>query len=137
MSGGKCPSLGGRIIMSRYLLSVHMVEGEAPQAMTEEEMQQSMQQIGTLEKEMESSGAWVSSARLHGPESASVVRVSRGKVTTTDGPFTETKEQLGGFYIIEAADLDEALSWASKVTQVINTPVEVRPFADYADQPRA
>jgi hypothetical protein len=123
--------------MSKYLLSVHMVEGEAPQAMTEEEMQQSMQQIGTLEKEMESSGAWVSSARLHGPESASVVRVSRGKVTTTDGPFTETKEQLGGFYIIEAADLDEALSWASKVTQVINTPVEVRPFADYADQPRA
>jgi hypothetical protein len=121
--------------MPRYLLSVHMVEGETHGQMSEEDMRQSMKQIAALEKEMYSSGAWVSSARLH--ESANVVRVSNGKVMTTDGPFIETKEQLGGFYIIEAEDLDKALGWASKVTQVIDTPVEVRSFADFADEPRA
>jgi hypothetical protein len=123
--------------MTRYLLSVHTVQGEAREPMTEEEMQHSMKRIGELEKEMQSSGAWVSSARLDGPEAASVVRVSGGRVLTTDGPFTETKEQLGGFYIIEAENFDAALNWASRVTQVINTPVEVRSFVDFADEPRA
>jgi hypothetical protein len=122
--------------MTRYLLSVHTVQGEAREPMTEEEMQHSMKRIGELEKEMQSSGAWVSSARLDGPEAASVVRVSGGRVLTTDGPFTETKEQLGGFYIIEAENVDAALNWASKVTQAVNTPVEVRSFADFADEPR-
>jgi hypothetical protein len=122
--------------MTRYLLSVHGVEGEEREPITDEEMQQSVKQIATLEQEMKSAGAWVSSARLHGPATASVVRVSEGKVLTTDGPFAETKEYLGGFYIIEAEDLDAALAWASKVTRAINTPVEVRPFADFADVPR-
>jgi hypothetical protein len=124
------------IAMTRYFLSVHTVEGEQREPMTDEQMQQSMRQISTLEGEMQSSGVWVSSARLHGPDAATVVRLSGGRILTTDGPFTETKEQLGGFYIIEADDLDEALTWASKVTQVINAPIEVRPFADFADQPR-
>jgi hypothetical protein len=123
--------------MTRYLLSVHTVEGEARKPMSEQEMHHSMKRIRALEKEMHSSGAWVSSARLDGPERASVVRVSGGRILTTDGPFTETKEQLGGFYIIEAEDLDAALNWASRVTEVINTPVEVRSFADFADEPRA
>jgi hypothetical protein len=123
--------------MPRYLLSVHTVEGAVREPVTEDEMRHSMKRIGQLEEEMESSGAWVSSARLHGPEAATVVRVSGGKVLTTDGPFAETKEHLGGFYIIEVEDLDTAVGWASKVTQVINTPVEVRPFADFADEPRA
>jgi hypothetical protein len=130
------PALRREDPMTRYLLSVHTIEGDAREPMTEEEMQRSMKEIGELEAEMKSSGAWVSSARLHGPDAATVVRVSGGKVLTTDGPFAETKEQLGGFYIIEAEDLDAALGWASKVTQVIDTPVEVRPFADFADEPR-
>jgi hypothetical protein len=50
-------------------------------------------------------------------------------VLTTDGPFAESKEHLGGFYIIEARDLDAALAWASKVTRIVNAPIEVRPFA--------
>ena len=123
--------------MTRYLLSVHMVEGEQLEPMTDEQMQRSKREIRALEGEMQSSGAWVSSARLDGPEAATVVRFSGGRILTTDGPFTETKEQLGGFYIIEANDLEEALSWASKVTRVIEAPIEVRPFADFADQPRA
>lgn len=79
---------------------------------------------------MKSTGAWSFSGRLHAPDTATVVRVSNGEVLTTDGPFAESKEHLGGFYIIEAADLDAALAWASKVTRAINAPIEVWPFAD-------
>jgi hypothetical protein len=117
--------------MTRYLLSVHTVEGEARDPMTDEEMQHSYKQVLLIEEEMKSAGAWVFSGRLHEPETATVVRQSDGDVLTTDGPFAESKEHLGGFYIIEAEDLDAALAWASKVTEVIKTPIEVRPFADW------
>jgi hypothetical protein len=117
--------------MTRYLLSVHTVEGEAREPMTDEEMQQSYKQVLLIEEEMKSAGAWVFSGRLHEPDTATVVRQSDGDVLTTDGPFAESKEHLGGFYIIEAEDLDAALAWASKVTEVIKTPIEVRPFADW------
>jgi hypothetical protein len=123
--------------MARYLLSVHTVEGEAREPMTDEEMQQSHKQLRVLEGEMKSAGAWVFSGRLHEPDTATVVRVSGGEVVTTDGPFVESREHLGGFYIIQAADLDAALAWASRVTAAIRTPIEVRPFADFADEPRA
>jgi hypothetical protein len=117
--------------MAHYLLSVHSVEGEARDPMTEEEMRQFMERVGVLEEEMKSAGAWVFSGRLHEPDTATVVRVSGGEVLTTDGPFAESKEHLGGFYIIEADDLDAALAWASKVTGAINAPIEVRPFRDF------
>jgi len=123
--------------MTRYLLSVHTVEGEARKSITDEERQESFRQLAILEKEMESAGAWVFSGRLHEPDTATVVRVSGAEVLTTDGPFAESKEHLGGFYIIEAEDLDGALAWASKVTRAIKTPIEVRPFADFADEPKA
>jgi len=99
-------------------------------------MQHSWQQIGALEAEMKSSGAWVFSGRLHEPDTATVVRVDNGDILTTDGPFVETREHLGGFYIINAEDLDAALAWASKVTRIIGAPIEVWPFADFADEPR-
>jgi hypothetical protein len=123
--------------VTQYLLSVHGVEGEVGAPMTDEEMQQSWKQIGLLEKEMKSTDAWVFSGRLHDPDTATVVRISGGEVVTTDGPFVESKEHLGGFYIIQAEDLDAALAWASKVTSAIKVPIEVRPFADFADEPRA
>lgn len=121
--------------MARYLLSVHSVDGEVNEPMTAEEMQESWKQIGILEREMKSAGAWVFSGRLHEPDTATVVRLSNGKLLTTDGPFVESKEHLGGFYVIEAEDIDTALAWASKVTGVINVPIEVRPFAAFADEP--
>jgi hypothetical protein len=96
--------------------------------MTDEEMQQMMARVRALEEELKSSGSWVFSGRLHEPDTATVVRVSEGEVLTTDGPFAESKEHLGGFYIIEAEDLDAALTWGSKVTAAINAPIEVRPF---------
>jgi hypothetical protein len=117
--------------MTHYLLSVHSVEGEVREPMTDEEMQQSHQQLGILEQEMKSAGAWVFSGRLHQPDTATVVRVGEGEVVTTDGPFVESKEHLGGFYIIQAADLDAELGWASKVTEAIKVPIEVRPFAGF------
>ena len=68
------------------------------------------------------------------PTTATVVRENAGEVLLTDGPFVETKEQLGGFWVIEAADLDAALAWARKATVACQAPVEVRPFQDEPEQ---
>ena len=122
--------------MTRYMLSVHSVASDMQEPMPAEEMQHSWQEIQKIEAEMKSSGAWVFSGRLHDPDTATVVRVANGETLTTDGPFVEAREHLGGFYIINATDLDDALALASKVTRVIGSPIEVRPFADFADEPR-
>jgi len=114
--------------MTKYLLSVHSVEGEAAAPMSEEEVRQFMEGVGALEQEMRSAGAWLFGGALHEADTATVVRVSGGEVLTTDGPFAEAKEHLGGFYIIEADDLDAALAWASKTTAAVSKPIEVRPF---------
>jgi hypothetical protein len=116
--------------MGKYLLSVHTVEGQGRGPMSEEEMQEFGKRIGSVEEEMRSSGAWVFSGRLHEPDTATVVRMAGGEVLTTDGPFAESKEHLGGFYIIEAEDLDAALAWGSKVTAAVGQPIEVWPFRD-------
>ena len=121
--------------MPRYLLSTHTVEGEQREPMSEEQMHEMSQRVATTEQEMSASGAWVFSARLHGPETATVVRVSGGDALTTDGPFAESKEHLAGFYMIDAQDLDGALGWATRVSEAIGRPIEVRPFAGFADQP--
>lgn len=114
--------------MAKYLLSLHSVAGEVGGPMTDEDMQQYMKQINALEDEMRSTGTFVFGGALHQPDTATVVSVSGGAVLTTDGPFAESKEHLGGFYIIEAEDLDGALRWASKVTEIVKKPIEVRPF---------
>ena len=114
--------------MTQYLLSVQSVEGEVGDPMTDEQMQQSWQQIQVLNEELKAAGAWVFGGALHEPDTATVVRMSGGEVLTSDGPFAESKEHLGGFYIIEAEDLDAALAWASKTTAVVGKPIEVRPF---------
>ena len=118
--------------MPRYLLSTHTVDGQVREPMTDRQMKHSWEEIQALEAEMKSAGAWVFSGRLHDADTATVVRVANGEILTTDGPFVEAKEHLGGFYIIEAADLDAALGWAAKVTQTISSPIEVWPFADSA-----
>jgi hypothetical protein len=116
--------------MKQYLLSVHGVQGEVREPMSDEEIQRSYKQVQILQQKMKSSGAWVFGGRLAEPDTATVVRRAGGELLTTDGPFAESREHLGGFYIIEAADLDDALGWASKVTDIINQPIEVRPFWD-------
>jgi len=117
--------------MKQYMLSVHMVEGE-PQP-PEDEIQQMYKDVDVVNAEMQRAGAWVFGGGLHPAETATVVKVSDGEVVTTDGPFAETKEQLGGFWVIKATDLDEALGWAAKATRACRGPVEVRPFQDDAE----
>jgi hypothetical protein len=116
--------------MTHYLLSVHSVAGAVREPMTDEQMRLSYERVMALESEMKAAGALVFSGRLAEPDTATVVRVSGGEVLTTDGPFVESKEHLGGFYIVEAADLDAALTWAGKTTAIIGAPIEVRPFWD-------
>jgi len=118
--------------MTHYMLSVHSRDGEAGPAMTAEEIQESWSRISALEEDLKATGAWVFSARLHEAGTATVVRVANGEVLMTDGPFAESKDHLGGFYIIEAADLDAALVWAARVTSAVGHPIEVRPFVDVA-----
>jgi len=114
--------------MPQYMLSVHMVEGDARPSMTQDEMELQMKRIGELEADMRARGAWQFSARLHDPDTATVVRKVDGRRVVSDGPFAESKEHLGGFYVIEAADLDEALDWAERTVDATGMPIEVWPF---------
>lgn len=113
--------------MTQYLLAVH--HANAFPDMPKEEWLQSFADTGVLNDKMQEAGALVFAGGLRGgPESATVVRQSGGEIVVTDGPYTETKEHLGGFWIITAADLDEALDWARQATVACRVPVEVRPF---------
>ena len=114
--------------MTQYLLSVHIDEGAEPPEWIEE----AYRDVDALNEEIKAEGAWVFGGGLHPTDTATVVRVEGSEVITTDGPFAETKEQLGGFWIIEAADLDAALAWAAKATKACRAPVEVRPFQEDA-----
>ncbi|MGH9132224.1 MAG: YciI family protein [Acidimicrobiales bacterium] len=114
--------------MKQYLLAVHMVEGEP--SPTEEEMQRTYKAVDVVNEEIRSAGAWVFAGGLHPASIATVGRSKDGQVVTTDGPFAETKEQLAGFWVIEAPDLDAALAWAAKGSAACGGPVEVRPFQE-------
>jgi hypothetical protein len=114
--------------MKQYLLSVHLVEGEPTPS--EAEIQQMYKAVDAVNDEIREAGAWVFAGGLYPPSTATVVRAQGGQVVTTDGPFAETKEQLGGFWVIQAADLDAALDWAAKASAACGGPVEVRPFQE-------
>jgi hypothetical protein len=116
--------------MKQYLLSVHTVEGEAPSA---EDAEAAYRDVDAFNAELQDHGAWVFAGGLHPADTATVVRITEGDVVTTDGPFAETKEQLGGFWIITADDLDAALAWATKGARACRGPVEVRPFQEIPD----
>jgi hypothetical protein len=113
--------------MTQYLMSVWMVEGTEPFASTEE-MEQAYKDVEAFNTELKASGNWVFAGGLHPASTATVVKVDGGEVITTDGPFAETKEQLGGFWVVEAKDLDDALALAARATVACKAPVEVRPF---------
>src|SRR5687768_6439515 len=114
--------------MTQYMLSVHMVEGEPLPA--EDEIPTIYADVDKFNEEVKAAGAWVFAGGLHPADTATVVTAKDGDVITTDGPFAETKEQLGGFWVVEAADLDAALAWAAKGSKACQAPVEVRPFQD-------
>jgi hypothetical protein len=114
--------------MTQYLLSVWMVEGEP--VPSDDQMQRLNVAVSTFNAELRAAGAWVFAGGLHPPTTATVVRGQGSQVVTTDGPFAEAKEQIGGFWIIEATDLDAALDWAAKGSAACEGPVEVRPFQE-------
>ncbi len=114
--------------MTQYLLAVHIIEGEPTPS--EEQMQQAYKAVDVYNDELKAAGAWVFAGGLHPSSTATVVRAQGGQVVTTDGPFAETKEQLGGFWIIDVSDLDAALDWAARGSAACGGPVEVRPFQE-------
>ena len=114
--------------MTQYMLSVHHSPDAPPPP--PDQMQKAFEHGNAVNAEMQAAGAWVFGGGLHPPEIATVVRDVDGEAIITDGPFAETKEQLGGFWIIIAPDLDAALAWAAKASAACMGPVEVRPFQD-------
>jgi hypothetical protein len=122
--------------MTTYLLSVIHEAGVTDEwtlpHLTEDEIQQSLADTGKFNEEIKASGHWVFAGGLEPPTSATVVDNVNGNNVITDGPFAETKEQLGGFWVIEAADLDEALAIAARGSLACRNRVEVRPFQGLA-----
>jgi hypothetical protein len=113
--------------MKQYLLSVYHPEDWVPEP---DVMEQIYKDVDTVNQEMQAAGAWVFGGGLHPSSTATVVRLQGGDVLTTDGPFAEGKEHIGGFWVIKAADLDAALDWGRKATRACRVPIEVRPFQD-------
>lgn len=112
--------------MTQYLMAVHH-DYDAPPP-PDDEMQQVYGDVDVFNKKLTDAGAWVFGGGLEAPSTATVVRSEGGEVLTTDGPYAEAKEVLGGFWVIEAPDLDAALSWASEASTACRAPIEVRPF---------
>lgn len=114
----------------RYLLSIYQPAGDPPPP---EVLEPIMRDLAALTDEMREAGAWVFDGPLHPPSTATVVQAKGSDVLVTDGPFIEGKEYLGGFTVIRAADLDEALGWARRLATVLEPLwIEVRPFVDEA-----
>jgi hypothetical protein len=112
--------------MKQYLLSIYQPDGDPPPP---EILEPIMRDINAVTREMKAAGVWVFNGGLHAASTATVVRLRDGKVLTTDGPYIEGKEHIGGFTIIKASDLDAALGWAGKLARAVALlPIEVRPF---------
>lgn len=116
--------------MTKYLMSVYYDEGSVQPA--PEELAQIVSAVEAVHSDLQAQGAWVFGGGLHDADTATVVRARNGRTVTTDGPFVETKEQLGGFSVVEVADLDAALSWAERMSEATTCAIEVRPFLDEA-----
>jgi hypothetical protein len=114
--------------MTQYLISVHHAEGGPD--LSDSEMQESFALVDAFNQELRASGSWVFAGGLKAPSTATVIDATGPDVLITDGPYVETKEQLGGFWIIEAPDLDAAMDLAKRGSVACKNPVEVRPFED-------
>jgi hypothetical protein len=116
----------------KYLILIQSNERslEAWAKMTDEERMDLGRGHMKLNQEMDAAGVHVASEGLADPELAKWVSVRDGKTIVSDGPYAEVKEHLAGFYLIDCADLDDAVGWAAKVPDAANTEVEVRPVLD-------
>ncbi|MCW2750816.1 MAG: hypothetical protein JWR83_1926 [Aeromicrobium sp.] len=114
--------------MTQYLISMYQPDGEPPPP---EFLVPIMEKLGAINEDMKAVGEFVFTDGLSDPSTATVVTWKDGESLMTDGPFIESKEHLGGFWIVDCPDLDVALSWADKIVSVTQLPLEVRPFANH------
>jgi hypothetical protein len=111
----------------QYILLIYSDESRW-EAASPQEIGAMMEEYGAYSQALHESGAFVAGEPLKATATATTVRVREGETLTTDGPFAETKEQLGGFYIVDVESLDEALEWAAKVPSARVGSIEVRPI---------
>jgi len=114
--------------MTRYLMSVCYPAGST--APSDEDLEVITRNVIEVHRQLRAEGAWVFGGGLHDPGTATVVTARDGSVTTTDGPFVDTKEVIGGLSIIDVPDLDTALRWAERMAAATTCPIAVRPFMD-------
>jgi hypothetical protein len=110
----------------RYAFTIYRDESAMADA-TPEQMQAMSQAYAEVTQEMQDKGVFVAGDGLHPTQTATTVRVRDGERSVVDGPFAETKEALGGFYVLECSDLDDAIEWAAKIPGSAFGSVEIRP----------
>jgi hypothetical protein len=110
----------------KYVMLVYQNE-RAAKAASEQEMAASVERFNRFHQEVMQSGHMLDAQRLHHSDMATTVRLREGKTLTTDGPYAETKEQLGGFYLFECEDLDEAIGIAARIPTAESGHIEIRP----------
>ena len=115
----------------KYMLLVYLDE----QAMTEAERAHCYVESAQLTQDLNAKGQYVSASPLHPVATATSVRVREGKRLVTDGPFAETREQLGGYYVVEAKDLDEAIQIAERIPPARFGTIEIRPVMEISGLP--
>ena len=118
--------------MTTYLLSVYQPDGDPPPP---DQLSRIMADVDAVTRELKATGNWVFDGGLHPPSTATVVRAKGDEVLMTDGPYTEGKEHIGGFTVLEAPDLDVALEWARRFAVATTLPIEVRPFQGDSRRP--
>lgn len=117
--------------MTQYMMSVwYPADSVAPGP---EELSRITRDVDAVHQQLQAEGSWVFGGGLHGPDTATVVHARNGRPVTTDGPFVETKEVLGGFSVIDVDDLDAALAWAGRMSEAATCPIEVRPLHGQPD----
>lgn len=114
--------------MPHYLMSVCHQDDYGDNDFSDPAVQKIHTKVLALNEKLNSSGAWVFGGGLRPASSATVVKQTDAGISMTDGPWAETKEQMGGFWVIEAADFDAALDWAKQATVACEVPIELRPF---------
>lgn len=120
----------------QYMLLIYSAEDQWAN-MNEAEIGKVIQAFADYSKELASSGVLLGGSELEPVSTATTVRVRNGKVLTTDGPFAETKEQLGGYYLIDVPNLDDAIAWAAKIPSAVQGSIEVRPQTNNQANPPA
>ena len=120
----------------QYLLLIHS-DPAAWDRLSPARVEEIMGRYGATNRAMQEAGVIVAAHRLHAPSSATTVRVRGGELLTTDGPFAETREQLGGYFLVEASDLDQAIAIAARIPGARKGTVEIRPLLEIDDLPQS